>query len=135
MSDHSHSDRAGYASASFRPSSTGPDDINRTLQAAEALFAPKRPIEDSIAEDAAGSAQQDARKPRVLSAVPVTQRAIPSADVEAIKPHKLPRPLKRVWAAHLSRIQSWLKYGMTVRQAADVYGVSVSEIERLLQKA
>jgi hypothetical protein len=55
--------------------------------------------------------------------------------VEAIKPHKLPRPLKRVWAAHLSRIQSWLKYGMTVRQAADVYGVSVSEIERVLQKA
>ena len=136
MSEQSHSNRGGYVSAGFHPSSpSGADDISRARQAAEALFVPKQAIANPTTTDATGSAQQDPRKPRILSAVRIMQRVIPSAHVETTKPHDVPRPRKRVPAAHLPRIQIWLKYGMTVRQAADVYGVSASEIERVLQKA
>jgi hypothetical protein len=62
------------------------------------------------------------------------ERVIPTAHVEATKPHEVSRPRNRVPAAHLARIEVWLKYGMTVRQVAAVYGVSVSEMERVLQK-
>src|SRR5690242_16187199 len=46
--------------------------------------------------------------------------------------HKTRRLRKRVPVSHLARVRTWLKYGMTIRQAADMYGVSESEIERIL---
>jgi len=139
MSDDSHSDREGYGSANFRPSSpNGHDDINRVRQAAEALFAPKRPIADPPPAST-GSAQQDTRKPRILSAVREQQPVIPAAHRERTKPrhadHKTRKPRKRVPVSHLARVRTWLNYGMTIDQAADMYGVSASEIERILQKA
>ena len=139
MSEDTHSDRLGYLDADFHQSSpSGHDDINRARQAAEALFVPKRHIENPIRPDGAGSAQQDQRKPRILSAVREQQPAIQTAQREPNTPslqHKTGRPRKRVPASQLARVRTWLKYGMTIHQAADVYGVSVSEIERILQKA
>jgi hypothetical protein len=38
-------------------------------------------------------------------------------------------------SAHFTRIRTWLKYGMTVEEVANVYGVEVGEIERMLRKA
>ena len=135
MSEDTHSDRAGYASAGYRPSSpSGHEDINRARHAAEALFAPRRQIENPTNPDATGTAQQDQRKPRILSAVRGRQ---PEA-VESTRPrrkHETRRPRKRVPVSHLARARTWLKYGMTIGQAADIYGVSESEIERILQKA
>src|SRR5436190_15900594 len=111
MSEDTHSDRAGYAGAGYRPSSpSGHEDINRARHAAEALFAPRRHIENPIRPDGAGSAQQDQRKPRILSAVRERQ---PKA-VESIRPrlkHETRRPRKRVPASHLARVRTWLKYG------------------------
>jgi len=37
--------------------------------------------------------------------------------------------------SHSARIRAWLKYGLTPRQAAEIYGVAVSDIEHILQKA
>jgi hypothetical protein len=137
MSEDTHSDRADYASAGYRPSSpNGHEDINRARQAAEALFAPRRQIENPANLDATGSAQQDVRKPRILSAV--RERQPQAAHLEATKPrpkHKIRRPRKRVPATQLARVRTWLNYGMTIDQAADLYGVSESEIERIVQKA
>ena len=33
-----------------------------------------------------------------------------------------------------ARIRAWVKYGMTADQAAQVYGVAVTDIERILHK-
>jgi len=38
-------------------------------------------------------------------------------------------------ASYLERVRTWLAYGMTIDQAAEVCGVSVREIERIMQKA
>jgi hypothetical protein len=37
-------------------------------------------------------------------------------------------------AAHFARVRTWVKYGMAVAQVAQVYGVSVGEVERILGK-
>ena len=133
MSDIRHSERIG---ANFHQSSaSGHDDLNRARQAAEALFAPRRQIENPTNLDATGTAQQDQRKPRILSAVR-EQQPQAAAYVESPRlKHETRRPRKRVPVSHLARARTWLKYGMTIGQAADIYGVSESEIERILQKA
>jgi hypothetical protein len=138
MSEHSHPERSGYASARFRPSSSGPDEINRARDAAEALFAPKEPIADPSSSKETEAAQRDMRKPRILRAVTAKQAIVQVPVVETTKrplQRKARTPGKRVPVSHLARVRSWLKYGMTIAQAADVYGVGVSEIERILQKA
>ena len=37
--------------------------------------------------------------------------------------------------SQLARIRTWVKYGMTVSQVAQLYQVTVEEIERILRKA
>jgi len=37
--------------------------------------------------------------------------------------------------SQFARIRAWAKYGMTVGQVAEVCGVAVGEIERILRKA
>ena len=128
MSEDTHSDRAGYAGAGYRPSSpSGHEDINRARQQAEALFAQPKPT---------GRGQQNQRKPRILSAGREQQPQ--AAHVEATKrpvQRETRMPRKRVVPpSQLARLRTWVKYGMTIPQAADVYGVSESEIERILQK-
>jgi hypothetical protein len=41
--------------------------------------------------------------------------------------HEIPEP-------QFGRIRTWVKYGMTAFQAAEVYGVAPSEIERILRQ-
>jgi hypothetical protein len=139
MPKDKHSDRLDYAGVKFhRSSPIGHADLNRARKAAEALFAPKRPIEDHTTPNTTGSSQQNARKPRILSAVRGQLPVIQAAHWEPTTPplqHKTQRPRKRVPVSHLTRLRMWLKYGMTIRQAADMYRVSVSEIERIVQKA
>ena len=86
-------------------------DVHKARKAAEALFAPKRPIADLPTPNGSGSVALGNRKPRILTR----------------------RPSKRVPASQLTRLRTWLKYGMTTHQAADVYGVSDGEIECMLQ--
>jgi hypothetical protein len=38
-------------------------------------------------------------------------------------------------AAHVARIRTWVKYGMTVPQIAAIYGAEVDEIVRMLGNA
>jgi hypothetical protein len=86
----------------------------RARLAAEALFKSKPPVSISpIPETAAAS--QAARKPRVLQVV------------SAPPPPEIPR-------SQFVRIQTWVKYGMTVAQVAQVYGVAAGDIERVLGK-
>jgi len=54
--------------------------------------------------------------------------------------HEEPASSTRQFTVEIPRsqfacIRAWVKYGMTARQVADVYGVAVGEIERILWKA
>ena len=113
---------------------TDREEINRVRQAAEALFAPKRALSepaDSVPSPSLGD--QTPRKPRFLRALGVQPTPVEPIEATAERKPATP-PQKIISASHLARIRTWLRYGMTARQAAKMYGVSVSEIERILQE-
>jgi hypothetical protein len=138
MSEDSHSNPSDFSSERLHPSSAiAHENVDRARKAAEALFAPKRPTTDASRRDSTGLVQQGARKPRILGAVMANRTVVEAPAVKTTKPslqHRIRRPRKRVPASHLARLRTCLKYGMTIGQAADVYGVSVSDIERIARK-
>jgi len=80
--------------------------------------------------EAPSSAGQSARKPRILSI-----SAPPPVHHEKIEPAvspkgELPPTVPR---SQFARIRTWVKYGMTLSQVAQLYGVDVGEIERCLR--
>jgi len=102
-------------------------------QAAEALFAPRRPPPEQPRRAASTLADEPVRKPRVLSVSstaphPRQERLAASTGPTEQATPKIPK-------SQFARIQAWRRYGMTVQQVADVYGVAVSEIERILLAA
>jgi len=111
------------------------DDRERTAsarQAAEALFTPKRqPVEPSVS-DPVSSAERPARKPRVLSIL--SPPPVRSKEVAApVNPE--PPTTRQIPRSHHARIRTWVKYGLTIPQVAEVYGVAVGVIERILREA
>ena len=46
-----------------------------------------------------------------------------------------PQTMREIPRSQFPRIRTWIKYGMSVAQVAQVCGVSASEIERILGKA
>ena len=106
------------------------EQITSARQAAEALFAPKPGLAEQPVSAPSQSAK--ARKPRVLpilAPAPIRQEtAGPPATSEPATAADIPA---KKWA----RLRTLVKYGMTVSQAADIYGVPVETIERILQKA
>ena len=110
------------------------DDRERALrarQAAEALFASKPPV--AVPQTATGTtAGEIPRQPRVL---PVIRPAARRDDRS-----KAPIPVdlettSLIPKSDFARIRTWLTYGMTVRQVADLYGVSADRLERTLHDA
>ena len=105
--------------------------ITSARQAAEALFTPKRqPVEPSVSGPVP-SAEQPARKPRVL---PILSRAPVRNEEVAAPANPEPRTTRQIPRSHHARIRTWVHYGMTVPQVAEVYGVAVGVIERVLRQ-
>ena len=52
----------------------------------------------------------------------------------AIDTRLMMAPRAVVPAAHVARIRTWVKYGMTIAHVAAVYGVDADEIVKLLGK-
>ena len=106
--------------------------IKSARQAAEALFTPKRqPAEPSVS-DPVPSAEQPARKPRVLaisSPAPVRHKEVAAP----VNPE--PQTMREIPQSQHARIRTWVKYGMTIPQVAEVYGVAVGVIERIFRQA
>jgi hypothetical protein len=124
MSEYYRSERAGDAGATFRRwTENDYNEISRARQAAEALFAQKHHVTEPSTPANVLSTDQTARKPRILSAV-----RVPPTRVESRRRDPIP-------ASHLASIRTWLKYGMTVLQVAEIYGVTIGDIESILQKA
>jgi hypothetical protein len=94
-------------------------------QAAEALFTPKKQEHHALSPEPENAV---AHKPRILAALPPAQPDIAS-------PAKAPKPEKRgtIPKLQVDRVRAWLRYGMTVGQAADVCAVSVSDLTRALR--
>ena len=46
-----------------------------------------------------------------------------------------PRTTRQIPRSHHARIRTWVDYGMTVSQVAEVYGVAVRVIERILRQS
>jgi hypothetical protein len=115
---HQHPDRGGDR-----------EQTNDARQAAEALFAPKpRPFKQ-LDQEIAPSAGDPVRRPRVLTISPT----VTSHPQEPEAPISRKRPVKpKIPKSQFARIRAWLRYGMTTEQVADVYGVPVDEIERIL---
>jgi hypothetical protein len=105
------------------------DRITKARQAAEALFTSKPPVSrpSGSTVDPVG---EIARKPRVLPiispAAPILSDEPETSIIAAPPPSEIPR-------TQFARIRAWVKYGLTVAQVAQVCGVSVAEIERLLR--
>ena len=105
--------------------------VTRARQAAEALFAPKRQVAEPSVSDSLSSADQPARKPRVLgisSPAPVRLEEVKAPVApESQTTREIPR-------SKFARIHGLVKYGMTVSQVAEVDGVAVDKIERILRR-
>lgn len=113
------------------PPSDDRERIIRARLAAEALFK-SNPSVRTPPEPETAPADQAARKPRALQIVS------PPASVRRTDPERSvisPPPAREIPRSQCGRIRAWVKYGMTVAQVAQVYGVPVSEIERILGKA
>jgi hypothetical protein len=124
----------GAGGAKGKPHHPHGDDRERITgarQAAEALFTPKRqPVEPSVSESVR-SAERSARKPRVLAIL----SPAPVRDEEVAAPvNPEPQTTRQVLRSQHARIRTCVQYGLTVPQVAEVYGVAVGVIERILRE-
>src|SRR5436190_3736022 len=106
------------------------EHINKARQAAEALFAPKQaigPTPECVPPDSTGT-----RKPRILSAQ--AAHGTPSEQTKVPVELKPLRPCYQVPASDLTRIRTWLKYGMTIRQVAKMFHVDAGEMKGILKR-
>jgi hypothetical protein len=103
----------------------------RARRAAEALFTPKPLLTEQSVPESLSAADHPVRKPRILAISPAT-----SSDREAVETLiSLKRQTVRgIPVSQFERIRTWVKYGMTVPQVAQFYGVAVEEIKRILRK-
>ena len=116
------------------------DKLDRARQAAEALFKPTQESKDREPPEATGSnagstEQQSKRQPRIFT-IPPQRPATAEAETQP-KPKPSPRePATRRRGAvppmQIGRVRALATYGMTTAQVAELYGVTVDEIERVL---
>jgi hypothetical protein len=114
------------------------DKIDRARQAAEALFKPTGEAREPLqaVENTAGSPEQQPRRQPRIFAVPPRMPSTTEAEMPP-KPKPSPRePATRrrgaVPPSQIGRVRALATYGMTTAQVAELYGVTVDEIERVL---
>ena len=114
--------------------------IDRARQEAENLFRPKRAALDTDAAELNGSSPNDLhprRQPRVFRIPPVVPMATARGDVPTARfraPRQRPerRATLKIPAAQFGRVRALVDYGMTRTQVAELYGVGIDEVERIL---
>ena len=112
---------------------------NKARQAAEALFAPKpRAVEAPAAPTRPAANDRVSAAPKASSA-PVVQNALPvirksGAALPATRNSDDEAAARKIPASHVTRIRTWLRYGMNIAEVAQIYGVDIDDIERVLGK-
>ena len=105
--------------------------VTRARRAAEALFTSNRQLSKESLSDSLPSADQAARKPRVLKAL----SPAPAGHEESRAPvDSEPRIRPAIPKSQFARIRTWVEYGMTAAQVAAVYGVAVDVIEGIFRQ-
>jgi hypothetical protein len=117
--------------------------VNRARQAAEDLFKPtqQNTVADlpTSAPNAAATAEQRPRRQPRIFAVPA--QVPKSAQVELpVEPKRIRRQTTTrresgaVPTSQMGRVRALTRYGMTRAQVAELYGVTVHEIERIISR-
>jgi hypothetical protein len=118
--------------------------INRTRQNAEDLFKPKQQptrvdIPTSAPNDASSAEHKPRRQPRIFTIRPVapmnTTKVEPAAAAKQMRRKAVVRrEIRELPASQFGRVRTLTKYGMTREQVAELYGVTVDEIERIISR-
>jgi hypothetical protein len=124
---------------------TDREKIDRARRNAEDLFKPRpqsAPAADATAtaENSVLSAEQPRRQPRIFRIPPVVPMSAAKGEAPAEpKSTRRQRTVKRntgaVPAAQFGRVRALASYGMTQAQVAELYGVGVDEIERIIKQS
>jgi hypothetical protein len=118
------------------------EKIDRARKDAEDLFKPRpqrRPVDTAAPAENSGPSteSQPRRQPRIFSVLPAAPMKAAEVETRAQpKPTRQPRTIRRergtIPASQFGRIRALTSYGMTQAQVAELYGVSVDEIERIV---
>lgn len=108
------------------------EPMTSARQAAEALVTPKRQVTERPVPASVPPSEPSARKPRVLRALPPAPSRHDQAEASARSEERMTTEIP---ISQVARIRAWVEYGMTAAQVAEVYGVAVGVIERVLRQA
>jgi hypothetical protein len=100
-------------------------------QAAEAIFKPKPPALKQTEAHLDSPENPQGHQPRILGISvpgPRPQEQVEPSGAAAGTTEK------RIADAEAARVKTWIKYGMTIPQVAVVYGVALTEVQRVLRK-
>jgi hypothetical protein len=119
------------------------DRIDRARQEAENLFRPKQAAPHTEAAEVNGSSPTDShppRQPRVFRIPPVVPMATagggaPTARVRPPRQRPERRATHKIPASQFGRVRALAAYGMTRTQVAELYGVGIDEVERILSSS
>jgi hypothetical protein len=117
--------------------------INRTRQNAEDLFKPKQQptredVPTSAPNDASLAEHQPRRQPRIFTIRPVapmnTTKVEPAAVAKQARAAATRRETRQIPVSQFGRVRTLTEYGMTRVQVAELYGVTVDEIDRIIRR-
>ena len=118
------------------------EKISRARQAAEDLFKPARPNADAettgpVPNGGAPHEPEPRRQPRIFTApprLPPNPKVEPPVAAQPIRQRTVAKQSTRtVPPSQIGRVRTLATYGMTPVQVADLYGVTVAEIDRILK--
>ena len=120
------------------------EGINRARQNAEDLFKPKQQttradVPNSAPNDASSAEQQPRRQPRIFAMPPIVPMSAakvePAAEAKQIRRKvTAKRKTSEIPVSQFGRVRTLTAYGMTRAQVAELYGVAVDEIERIIRR-
>ena len=117
--------------------------ISRVRQVAEDLFKPRqqtiRPDVPTGPDSAPSAEHQPRRKPRIFATLPqrptnVAKAAPPAEPKQMWQTAAIRREIHEIPASQQGRVRALTNYGMTREQVAEIYGVTVDEIERIMSR-
>jgi hypothetical protein len=122
--------RGGDTAHQHRATGDHRERLASARKAAEALFSPNRQVTGQSTRGGT-AAGESVRKPRVLAISP----AAPGRHEELDAPigPKQQKMTPKIARSQMARIRTLVRYGMTARQVAELYGVDVDEISRIVR--
>jgi hypothetical protein len=105
--------------------------ITSARRAAEALFTTKRRVTKQSVSDPLPPVSQSEHKPRVLKALSPAPVGHQEGNGPVDPEHRI---TPEIPSSQFARIRACVKYGMTAAQVAEVYGVAVGVIGRILRQ-